>query len=412
MGIFDFFKKNKNIKNQNGLNEIYYKNGKGNIKEKYFLKDGLNDGLKIKFYESGEIDSKRNYRGYYLTLRGTKYPHFHGEHVYFYKNGQVKKEMMYLQGKQIGNERNYYKNGQLSWECYYSDNSLLGKYKSYYKNGQLYEERVYSKNTEKPKKVTRFYPDGIIVPENMYSIFTQKEFEDEFRTFINGKLEDDYYVNNIDKSKEKIKEGLSPLGKRVIDRLDNQTVTKLSEIIDSNSKFQETHINQTEKINKVKNSVNTFVSFKERSSLKYNQLEIYHHLKKDFKKEIVVDISNRKDVVFTSDSYDECKDWINEDLVIIENKKLNGKHKYMFENGVEHYDGEWKNGKKNGYGVLKDTKYGDSHEGQWIDSKQNGIGTYRDSSGKIITGDWKDGKIDLKDITYSKENGKVLIDKN
>ena len=38
MGIFDFFKKNKNIKKQNGLNEIYYKNGKGNIKKNIFLK--------------------------------------------------------------------------------------------------------------------------------------------------------------------------------------------------------------------------------------------------------------------------------------------------------------------------------------------------------------------------------------
>jgi antitoxin component YwqK of YwqJK toxin-antitoxin module len=384
MGIFDFFKKNKNITNQNGLNEIYYNNGKGNIKEKWYSKNGFREGLTISYYESGEVSYKREYGGVYTNYRGTCYNQFNGKNISFYKNGQIRNEGDYL------------------------NNVGIGIHNTYYKNGQLFNRELKKNSDNEPKKVTKYYPDGKIVPKKLYSSFTFKNFEDEFRIFINGKLEGDYYINNIDK----VKEGLSPLGKRVIEGLDNQTVTKLSEIIDSNSKFQETHINKTEKINKVKNSVNTFVSFKERSSLKYNQLKIYHHLKKDFKKEIVVDISNRKDVVFTSDSYDECKDWINEDLVIIENKKLNGKHKYMFENGVEHYDGEWKNGKKNGYGVLKDTKYGDSHEGQWIDGKQNGIGTYRDSSGKIITGDWKDGKIDLKDITYSKENGKVLIDKN
>jgi len=45
MGIFDFLKKNKNIENDNGLNEIYYDDGKGLISKSYHLKNGLKCGL-------------------------------------------------------------------------------------------------------------------------------------------------------------------------------------------------------------------------------------------------------------------------------------------------------------------------------------------------------------------------------
>ncbi len=33
MGIFDFLKSNKNIENENGLNETYYENGKMKTKK-------------------------------------------------------------------------------------------------------------------------------------------------------------------------------------------------------------------------------------------------------------------------------------------------------------------------------------------------------------------------------------------
>ena len=41
MGIFDFLKRSKNIKNDNGLNEIYYDNGMGKIRRRYFKKNGV-----------------------------------------------------------------------------------------------------------------------------------------------------------------------------------------------------------------------------------------------------------------------------------------------------------------------------------------------------------------------------------
>ena len=50
MGLFDFLKKNKNIENDNGLNEIYTNNGKGVLREKFYRKNGKIDGL-YEFYD-------------------------------------------------------------------------------------------------------------------------------------------------------------------------------------------------------------------------------------------------------------------------------------------------------------------------------------------------------------------------
>jgi antitoxin component YwqK of YwqJK toxin-antitoxin module len=56
MGIFDFLKSNKNIENDNGLNEIYYDDGKGTIKERFYKKNGKRDGLCQHFYKNGQIE--------------------------------------------------------------------------------------------------------------------------------------------------------------------------------------------------------------------------------------------------------------------------------------------------------------------------------------------------------------------
>ena len=50
MGIFDFFKKNNNVENENGLNEIYFNQGKSKIlKERFYKKNGKLDGLYEEF---------------------------------------------------------------------------------------------------------------------------------------------------------------------------------------------------------------------------------------------------------------------------------------------------------------------------------------------------------------------------
>ena len=65
MGLFDLFRKNKNIITDNGLNKIYFDNGKGALKEQFFKINGLIDGeffvyerngtYRKKHYENGEV---------------------------------------------------------------------------------------------------------------------------------------------------------------------------------------------------------------------------------------------------------------------------------------------------------------------------------------------------------------------
>ena len=62
MGIFDFLKKNKNIENDNGLNEIYYDDGKGLISKSYHLKNGLKCGLYQEWFQDGSLAIEGTYK--------------------------------------------------------------------------------------------------------------------------------------------------------------------------------------------------------------------------------------------------------------------------------------------------------------------------------------------------------------
>lgn len=62
MGIFDFIKKNKNIINNNGLNELYYDKGKGPIEEIFNKKGGKIDGVRKSFYRSGRLRNITEYK--------------------------------------------------------------------------------------------------------------------------------------------------------------------------------------------------------------------------------------------------------------------------------------------------------------------------------------------------------------
>lgn len=53
MGLFDLFRENKNIITDNGLNKIYYDNGKGAIKEQFVKINGVVDGEFIAYERNG-----------------------------------------------------------------------------------------------------------------------------------------------------------------------------------------------------------------------------------------------------------------------------------------------------------------------------------------------------------------------
>jgi len=68
--------------------------------------------------------------------------------------------------------------------------------------------------------------------------------------------------------------------------------------------------------------------------------------------------------------------------------KMHGRGKFSDENGV--YEGEYRDGKKNGSGVLVWAD-GDRYEGEWKDSKTHGRGKFSDQNG-VYEGEYRDGK--------------------
>lgn len=63
MGVFDLFRKNKNIITDNGLNKIYYDNGKGFIKEQFVKTNGVIDGEFISYERNGTYQKKQYKNG-------------------------------------------------------------------------------------------------------------------------------------------------------------------------------------------------------------------------------------------------------------------------------------------------------------------------------------------------------------
>jgi hypothetical protein len=63
-----------------------------------------------------------------------------------------------------------------------------------------------------------------------------------------------------------------------------------------------------------------------------------------------------------------------------------GKGTIKYVNGSE-FTGEWKNDKKNGFGVLK--QKGEMYEGYFYNDMKHGNGTYTDVNGGKFQGRWE-----------------------
>ncbi len=117
MGIFDFLKKNKNIENDNGLNETYYFNGKGGLRESFHKKDGVLHGkyIELEMYKRGFSYVKSDRNGVVKQI---------GE----YKNG--KKEGVWFYNGQDG-LTDYNLTGSKRWVVTYKNGILHGKFEVY-----------------------------------------------------------------------------------------------------------------------------------------------------------------------------------------------------------------------------------------------------------------------------------------
>ena len=70
----------------------------------------------------------------------------HGIVKEYYKNGQLKGESHYKEGKREGVFKSFYKNGQIKIDGQYKNDKKHGLVKIYYENGQLDSELKFENN--------------------------------------------------------------------------------------------------------------------------------------------------------------------------------------------------------------------------------------------------------------------------
>ena len=134
MGIFDFFKKNKNIENDNGYNEIYkdFNDGSGTLKVISHKKNGKANGIVKTYLKNGILNSEL-FIYFYL---------YDGLAKYYHPNAQLYSEGNFIENRPEGLWKYYDESGQLEKEMNYEDGELHGLTKLY-KNGVLKESQEY-----------------------------------------------------------------------------------------------------------------------------------------------------------------------------------------------------------------------------------------------------------------------------
>ena len=127
MGIFDLFKKNNNIINTDGLNEVYFNDGKSSqIKERFNLKSDKKDGLYEAFNEKGICINKTYFK----------------------------------EGKNHGLEKKSNDKGIVILECNWSNGLKQGITKILDNDGNLLRELTFTANI--PINIKEFYNNGDI----------------------------------------------------------------------------------------------------------------------------------------------------------------------------------------------------------------------------------------------------------
>ena len=141
---------------------------------------------------------------------------------------------------------------------------------------------------------------------------------------------------------------------------------------------------------------------------------------KNFEQCKTVDKYNAHTLSINSESTDLISDIFNEnDLEINENTdndengsfvngKLEGKGKYIWENGM-YFIGQFKNGKKNGKGIIYYKNGNIMYEGDFINDKKEGNGKFIWKNGSYYIGQWKNNKKHGKGTDYNK-NGNIVYE--
>lgn len=170
----------------------YYPNGQ--LKQEFFIKDNVSDGLEKEYDERGNLIAEQIWRN------GKK----EGISTYYYEDGS-KEEIPYVNDVHNGLSKLYHPNGQLAAESYVIDGVQEGLMKNYYPDGALMAEG-YVKKGKPDGIIKQYYPSGkllqlITLKEGILDGVSKEYYED-------GKIRfEAIYQNGDGKGKEYYENG-------------------------------------------------------------------------------------------------------------------------------------------------------------------------------------------------------------
>lgn len=113
----------------------FYKNG--NLKSEIIVTDGVYDGEAKQYYEDGTLANSANFKNDVRV----------GVNLVYYENGAIKiKEYYNNKGELEGSFEEYFEEGTIKIKGTYSQNQRTGIWKEYYEDNVLYEENTLSAN--------------------------------------------------------------------------------------------------------------------------------------------------------------------------------------------------------------------------------------------------------------------------
>lgn len=109
------------------------------------------NGIEELYYDNGKLKSKKIFTDSYLYLDGGKYINFrmihgklNGEYITYFENGNIKEKGRYYNGLKRGEWSEFYENGQIHKKEYYNENGkLTGPFEYYFEDGQIYQKGNY-----------------------------------------------------------------------------------------------------------------------------------------------------------------------------------------------------------------------------------------------------------------------------
>ena len=155
-----------NSSNHEGFLTEWYANG--GKKSKTFWKNGMEEGVKLSWYEGGSRSRKRNFH------KGKK----DGLSTWWYENGQKKSETYWKNGEAHGLKTSWHDNGNRSYKGYFEQGSKNGLETYYRRNGHIWRECSY-KSGKREGLATEWYENG----QRKSEVFWKDGKEDGTKTF-------------------------------------------------------------------------------------------------------------------------------------------------------------------------------------------------------------------------------------